>query len=102
MIIDKEKKVLFKKYLISKFPLTKVFFLNEHFICAGEGPLIYCWKFDNEKLDFRNVFSFLENGKEKAILTVMLFIGWFYALRMRDQNDTYIFRDMAMLSMATG
>ena len=68
MIIDKEKKTHFKKYLISKFPLTKVFFLNEHFICAGEGPLIYCWKFDNEKLDFRNVFSFLENGKEKATL----------------------------------
>ena len=68
MIIDKEKKTHFKKYLISKFPLTKVFFLNEHFICAGEGPLIYCWKFDNEKLDFRNIFSFLENGKEKATL----------------------------------
>ena len=68
MIIDKERKVLFKKYLISKFPLTKVFFLNGHFICAGEGPLIYCWKYDNEKLDFRNVFSFLENGKEKATL----------------------------------
>ena len=68
MIIDKEKKTHFRKYLISKFPLTKVFFLNEHFICAGEGPLIYCWKFDNEKLDYRNVFSFLENGKEKAIL----------------------------------
>ena len=68
MIIDKEKKTHFKKYLISKFPLTKVFFLNEHFICAGEGPLIYCWKFDNEKLDYRNVFSFLEDGKEKATL----------------------------------
>ena len=68
MIIDKERKVLFKKYLISKFPLTKVFFLNEHFICAGEGPLIYCWKYDNEKLDYRNIFSFLESGKEKATL----------------------------------
>ena len=68
MIIDKEKKVLFKKYLISKFPLTKIFFYNEHFICAGEGPLIYCWKYNNEKIDYRNVFSFLEDGKEKATL----------------------------------
>ena len=68
MIIDKQKKALFKKYLISKFPLTKVFFLNEHFICAGEGPLIYCWKYDKEKLDYRNVFSFLESGKDKATL----------------------------------
>ena len=68
MIIDKERKVLFKKYLISKFPLTKIFFLNEHFICAGEGPLIYCWKYENEKIDYRNVFSFLESGKDKATL----------------------------------
>ena len=68
MIIDKQKKALFKKYLISKFPLTKVFFLNEHFIFAGKGPLIYCWKYDKEKLDYRNVLCFLESGKEKATL----------------------------------
>ena len=66
MIVDKEKKTLFKKYIISKFPLTKIFFVGEHFICAGEGPLAYCWKFENDKLENRNIFSFLE--KEKATL----------------------------------
>ena len=44
MIIDKEKKILFKKHPTSKFPLTKIFFLNEYFNCAGECPLIYCLK----------------------------------------------------------
>ena len=66
MIVDKEKKTLFKKYIISNFPLTKIFFIGEHFICAGEGPLAYCWKFENEKLENKNIFSFLE--KEKATL----------------------------------
>ena len=66
MVVDKEKKTLFKKYIISKFPLTKIFFIGEHFICAGEGPLAYCWKFENEKLENKNIFSFLE--KEKATL----------------------------------
>ena len=66
MIVDKEKKALFKKYIISKFPLTKLFFIGEHFICAGEGPLAYCWKFEFEKLESKNIFSFLE--KEKATL----------------------------------
>ncbi len=66
MIVDKEKKIMFKKYIISKFPLTKIFFVGEHFVCAGEGPLLYCWKFENEKLESRNIFSFLE--KEKPTL----------------------------------
>ena len=66
MIVDKEKKSLFKKYIISKFPLTKVFLVGEHFVCAGEGPLAYCWKFENERLDYRNIFSFFE--KEKPTL----------------------------------
>jgi hypothetical protein len=66
MIVDKEKKSLFKKYIISKFPLTKIFFVGEHFVCAGEGPLAYCWKFENERLDYRNIFSFCE--KEKPTL----------------------------------
>ena len=66
MIIDKENKKVFKKYIISKFPLTKIFFIGEHFVCTGEGPLLYCWKFENEKLESRNIFSFLE--KEKPTL----------------------------------
>ncbi len=66
LIVDKEKKSMFKKYIISKFPLTKLFFVGEHFICAGEGPLLYCWKFEKEKLESKNIFSFLE--KEKATL----------------------------------
>ena len=66
LIVDKEKKSMFKKYIISKFPLTKLFFVEEHFICAGEGPLLYCWKFEKEKLERKNIFSFLE--KEKATL----------------------------------
>ena len=66
MIIDKEKKSLFKKYIISKFPLTKIFFIGEHFVCAGEGPIVYCWKFENEKLENTNIFSFME--KERPTL----------------------------------
>jgi len=66
MAVDKEKKSFFKKYMISKFPLTKIFFIGEHFVCAGEGPLIYCWKFENERLDNKNIFSFIE--KEKPTL----------------------------------
>ena len=63
LVVDKERKTLSKKYTISKFPLTKLFFIGQHFICAGEGPLLYCWKFEKEKLERRNIFSFLEKDK---------------------------------------
>ncbi|MBO6205629.1 MAG: hypothetical protein J6O73_01700 [Lachnospiraceae bacterium] len=44
-----------------------------------------------------NILMKTENGKEKLILSVMLILGWYYSLRMREQNDTYIFRDMSMI-----
>ena len=50
-----------KKYLISKFPLTKVYFFNSYFICAGEGPLLYIWKFTD--LEKNNFTQYLEIKK---------------------------------------
>ena len=44
-----------------------------------------------------NIILKSETIKEKLILSAMLLLGWYYAFRMREQNDTYIFRDMAMI-----
>lgn len=49
-----------------------------------------------------NIIVKTKSGKEKAILSAMLLLGWYYALRMRNQNDTYIFRDMAMIVASYG
>ena len=67
LIFDKEKKVLVRKYIISKFPITKIYFVGSHFICAGEGPIIYHWEFDPKKISISNVFSFLENQKSNLL-----------------------------------
>ena len=44
ILVDKEQKKIIKKYLISKFTLTKIIYYENYFLCAGEGPLIYIWK----------------------------------------------------------
>ena len=49
-----------------------------------------------------NIIMKTQNGKEKLILSAMLLLGWYYSLRMREQNDTYIFRDMAMIVASYG
>ncbi len=49
-----------------------------------------------------NIIVKTVSKKEKIFLSAMLFLGWYYALRMRDQNDTYIFRDMAMIVASYG
>ena len=59
---------MFKKYIISKFPLTKLFFIGEHFVYAGEEPLLYCWKFENEKLESRKIFCFFRKRKAHLII----------------------------------
>ena len=62
IFIDNEKKKFIKKYLISKFPLTKLYFSNSYFICAGEGPLLYIWK-----LSKINISNILENQKPNLL-----------------------------------
>ena len=66
LILDKEKKIVIRKYIISKFPLTHLYYNNTSFVCCGEGPLIFQWNYDSSKISMSNVFQFFE--KEKANL----------------------------------
>ena len=66
MIVDKESKTIFRTYCLRNFALTKIFFEGEHLVCAGEAPVAFCWKFNENKVKPSNVFSFLET--EKRIL----------------------------------
>lgn len=68
LILDKEKKVLLRKYMISKFPITHLCFFNDSFICCGEGPIIHQWSFDPNSISTNNVFQFLEKEKSNLIL----------------------------------
>lgn len=67
LILDKEKKILLRKYYISKSAITKMKFFSDTFICAGENPIIYSWKFNKDKIDQDYVFDFLEKEKSKLI-----------------------------------
>ena len=67
LIVDKEKKILLRKYYISKSPITKIIYFKDTFICAGENPIIYSWKFNPNKIDSEYVFDFLEKEKSKLI-----------------------------------
>ena len=67
VFLDKEKKILLRKYYISKSAITKIIFFNDTFICAGENPIIYSWKFNKDKIDEDYVFDFLEKEKSKLI-----------------------------------
>ena len=67
LIIDKQTKTLIRKYIICKFPITKIFFNNGNFIICGEGPIIYYWNFDFNKLNESNVFEFLQSEKSNLL-----------------------------------
>ena len=49
-----------------------------------------------------NILVEAETRREQVILSGMLLVGWIYAILMREQNDTYIFRDMAMIVASYG
>ena len=64
LLIDNIKKEFIKKYLISKFPLTKIYFSYSYFICGGEGPLLFFWKFSEKQKNFPDI---LENKKPSLL-----------------------------------
>lgn len=66
MIIEKEKKIMIRKYYISKSPLTKLFFLRNTLIACGNTPIIYTWKFNIKKLNPENFFQFIENDSSNV------------------------------------
>lgn len=66
LILDKEKKLMIRKYYISKCPITKIIFFKDTLICGGESPIVYSWKI-NSALDNVNVFDFLEKDKSDVL-----------------------------------
>lgn len=67
MIIEKEKKIMVRKYYISKSPITKIFYLKNTLIACGNTPVIYSWKFNIKKNDNENIFSFIEKETSNII-----------------------------------
>ena len=66
IVLDGVQKTFIKKYLISKYPLTKMIFTDSYFICGGEGPLLYIWNISENKSNF-NLIQFLGNEKPNLI-----------------------------------
>ena len=67
IIIDKEKKNMLRKYYISKAPICKILYFKDYFICAGENPIVYIWKVNQEKINHEYVFDFLEKEKSNLV-----------------------------------
>ena len=64
LLIDNIKKQFIKKYLITKFPLTKISFSYSYCICGGEGPLLFFWQFLGGGGNFPET---LENNKPNLL-----------------------------------
>lgn len=67
LIIDKDKKLMLRKYYISKAPIIKIKFNKENIIFTSESPIVYCWKYDQSKITENYVFDFLQNEKPDLI-----------------------------------
>lgn len=76
LVVDKEKKVLIRKFIISQAPVYGIYFNLERMILTTDSPLLYSWKIVNSKNndDFNNytivnenkVFDFLNDTKNNC------------------------------------
>jgi hypothetical protein len=67
MVIDKEKKLLIRKYYIAKHSLTQIKLTDNDLVITGNSPIIYQWKINKNSIDADSVFDFLEKGKSNLI-----------------------------------
>jgi WD40 repeat protein len=67
LVVDKEKKNLIRKYYITKTPISKIIYFKDSLIVGGQSPIVYSWKFNQDKIDQENVLDFLEKEKSKLI-----------------------------------
>jgi len=66
IIIEKDKKVMLKKYYISKSAITRINISRDTLICSGESPVILCWRYSFDRMD-TNHFDFIENERSKIL-----------------------------------
>ena len=67
VVLDKEKKILLRKYYISRSPITKINFFDDRLICSADSPIVYLWKFNPNELNYDSLFEFFEKEKPNLI-----------------------------------
>lgn len=72
LVVEKEKKQLLKKYLISQCPLLSIHFSLERLVITSDSPVIYSWMIPFDKIDEDSVFDFLKETKENKANVVFL------------------------------
>jgi WD40 repeat protein len=72
LVIEKEKKLLIKKYLISQAPILSINFSLERLVMTSDSPVIYSWMIPFNKIDEDTVFDFLKDTKENKASVIFL------------------------------
>lgn len=67
LIMDKEKKILIRKFFLFQNPITKIFFTQERLILTGESPIVLSWIIPFKKFSNSYVFEFLEKDKSNIM-----------------------------------
>ena len=64
LLIEKEKKILIRKYLVSQRPLLSIFFKLERIIITADNPVVYSWQIPYSRIDETSAFDFMKDTKE--------------------------------------
>jgi len=78
VVLDKEKKIMLRKYYISKCPITRINFFEDRFICSGDAPIVYVWKFHPNELNYDSLFEFFEKEQSNLIFLDSNIIAYDY------------------------
>ncbi len=66
LVVDKERRLLMKKYIIIANPITSIYFTADKLILLGESQAIVSWNIPKNDL-FEMSFDFIEKEKSKIL-----------------------------------
>lgn len=72
LLLEKERKQLVKKYLVSQCPLLNIIFSYEKLIITTDSPVIYSWSIPFNKIDEDTALDFIKDTKENNASVMFL------------------------------
>jgi hypothetical protein len=96
LVIDKEKKIVIRKFFLFQNPITRIFFTEERLILTGESPIILSWIIPYKKFTSSYVFDFLEKDKSSILFLENNVLSCFFTNAGNEVKDHYKFRDLLL------
>jgi WD40 repeat protein len=92
LILEKEKKVMLRKYYISKTAITRINMFKDYLVITGESPVVFSWNYSFKDIDHENIFDFFLKDKSRILFVDNNITSVDFQQNSQEVKDTFNIR----------